>query len=338
MNNEKIDFVITWVNNTDSEWLAEKNKYDNSGSYDKRDNRYRDWGLLKYWFRAVEKNAPWVNKVFLVVSDSKQVPSWLNIKNKKLVLVNHGDFMPKEILPTFNSVSIELFLHKIPGLADNFVYFNDDMFLNSMTRKTDFFKNNLPCDSAILSAIVPSDGNDHFSHTLLSDAELMNLKYNIHSSIRGNLCKWFNLKYGTEQIRTLLLLPWNGLTGIKMHHIPNSYTKQTFKRVWSDNTKLLEKVATEKFRNNYNVNHWIFRYEQLLSGKFTPRNPKIGYFYILDDNYRKKDLQKTLNSNHKLICLNDLVRKKDVFEEAKRDLLAMFEKKYPEKSSFERNK
>jgi len=61
---DKIDFVIAWVDGSDPAWLEEKNKY----SPKKEDvtnaiNRYRDMGVLRYWFRAVEKFAPWVNQI-----------------------------------------------------------------------------------------------------------------------------------------------------------------------------------------------------------------------------------------------------------------------------------
>lgn len=35
------------------------------------DKAYREWGTFKYWFRGVEKFAPWVNKVYLVTDNQK---------------------------------------------------------------------------------------------------------------------------------------------------------------------------------------------------------------------------------------------------------------------------
>ena len=37
--------------------------------------------------------------------------------------------VPPEGLPLFNSHAIEAWLHRIPGLAEQFVYFNDDFML-----------------------------------------------------------------------------------------------------------------------------------------------------------------------------------------------------------------
>ena len=92
---------------------------------DDREERYRDWDILQYWFRGVEKFAPWVRKIHFVTYG--HLPKWLNTKNPKLHIVNHEDFIPEKYRPTFNSHVIEWNFHRIHGLSDNFVYFNDDI-------------------------------------------------------------------------------------------------------------------------------------------------------------------------------------------------------------------
>lgn len=130
--NEGIDFVLIWVDDKDPKWIAEKNKYKSNdiqiNVQSDSEVRYRDWDNLKYWFRAVEKYAPWVRKVHFVTCGQK--PTWLNENNPKLRLVNHSDYIDEKYLPTFSSHVIELNLHKIPGLSERFVYFNDDTFIN----------------------------------------------------------------------------------------------------------------------------------------------------------------------------------------------------------------
>lgn len=94
---DKIDFVLPWVDGSDKDWIALKNKYkaavNGELSHDPEANadcRYRDYGLLKYWFRGVERFAPWVNRVFFVTCGQK--PDWLDESNPKLRLVNHTDY------------------------------------------------------------------------------------------------------------------------------------------------------------------------------------------------------------------------------------------------------
>ena len=108
----KIDFVITWVDGSDEKWLAEKRAIAEGQPslekprFDSSDLRFRnDFDFLKYWFRGVEKFAPWVNRIFFVTAG--HLPDWLNPDHPKLKIIHHSDFIPKEFLPTFNSHTIE---------------------------------------------------------------------------------------------------------------------------------------------------------------------------------------------------------------------------------------
>ena len=107
-------------------------------------NRYRDWKLLKYWFRGVEKYAPWVNKIYFITYG--HLPKWLNTENEKLVILKHSDYIPDKYLPTYNSNVIEMNYFRIKELNEKFVNFNDDMFIINDIREEDFFANGLPCD------------------------------------------------------------------------------------------------------------------------------------------------------------------------------------------------
>ena len=144
----KIDFVITWVDGNDPCWIAEKQKWERSAGFLHEDDAnsdcgYRpDYDMLRYWFRAVELFAPWVNKVFFVTCGQK--PEWLNETCPKLKLVNHEDYIPSEYLPTFNSGVIELNYHRINDLSEYFVLFNDDMFLLQPLDEDYFFKSGKP--------------------------------------------------------------------------------------------------------------------------------------------------------------------------------------------------
>jgi len=330
--NEKIDFVITWVDCNDPKWQKEKNKYKPEKNTDTSVNRYRDWENLKYWFRGVEKYAPWVNKIYFITYG--HTPNWLNTDNEKLVIVKHEDYIPKEYLPVFNSVPIELYMSKIKGLSENFVYFNDDMFLINKTSKEDFFKNGLPCDNAILTAIVPSKINDGFSHCLLSNIEIINERYDMKNIIKKNPFKWFNIKYGIDQIRTLLLLLWNNFPGIKMSHLPVSYKKSTFKEVWKYAEDKIEEASKDRFRNNYHINHWIFRNHQLVEGAFSPRKKSFGKFYVVTDD-NKEIIDTIKKQKKKCICINDVGNFKN-FEKTKKEINTAFESILNEKSSFEK--
>lgn len=133
----KIDFVIPWVDGNDPKWKTEKDKYSPTKADESNSaNRYRDWGLLPYWFRAVEKYTPWVNKIYFVTWG--HIPGFLNTEHEKLKIVNHKDYIPVEYLPTFSSHVIEANLHRIPGISEHFVYFNDDTFILRPMPETSF--------------------------------------------------------------------------------------------------------------------------------------------------------------------------------------------------------
>ena len=101
-------------------------------------NRFRDNDELRYSLRSIWRFAPWVRHVYIVTNG--QVPYWLNLDHPRLTLVTHSDIYPNHShLPTFSSPSIESHLHRIPGLADYYIYFNDDVLLGNEVWPDDFF-------------------------------------------------------------------------------------------------------------------------------------------------------------------------------------------------------
>ena len=194
---EKIDFILPWVDGGDPKWRSLKENYLHqikpNPDIDDDANaecRYRDMGLLKYWFRGVERFAPWVNKVFFVTCGQK--PDWLNVEHPKLVLVNHEDFIPSKYLPTFNSSTIEDNFHRIPDLSEQFVLFNDDVFLLKPINSQFFFRKGapvLPCNLYISRYY----GNSSWSRVCLNDYCTVNEHFDIKQSIWDNRRKWFSI-------------------------------------------------------------------------------------------------------------------------------------------------
>ena len=130
-----MDIVITYVNGLDPVWQREYEEHTNQPVLEKR---FRDWGTLRYLFRGIEFNMPFIRKVHLVVARDSQVPEWINRDEVHIVL--HKDIIPAEHLPTFNSNTIEMHLHRIEDLDEEYLYFNDDIFPMKPCRPTDFFR------------------------------------------------------------------------------------------------------------------------------------------------------------------------------------------------------
>lgn len=129
-----MDLVLTFVNGLDPVWQKE---YEATTHTPLLTKRFRDWGTLRYLFRAIERNMPFIAKVHLVVSGVSQVPEWVNSDEVNIVL--HRDIIPAEYLPTFNSNPIELHIPFIEGLDEEFIYSNDDIFPMLECRAEDFF-------------------------------------------------------------------------------------------------------------------------------------------------------------------------------------------------------
>jgi hypothetical protein len=144
----KIDIVYLWVDGSDKKWLAEKNKWLKKLGYAipehrgvTSDERYRDNGELKYSFRSVAENAPWVNHIYIITGFG-QIPKWLNTKHPKITIVPHEQIIPADALPTFNSTAIEMCIPNIPNLSEHFVIMNDDIFINKKLYPSFFFTKN----------------------------------------------------------------------------------------------------------------------------------------------------------------------------------------------------
>jgi len=326
-----IDFVIPWVDGNDENWIKEKSMYDKSEG-DKRNVRYRDWDVLKYWFRGVEKYAPWVRKIHFITWG--HVPEWLNVNHPKLNIVKHEDYIPSKYLPTFSSHTIELNMHKIKGLSEKFVYFNDDCFVINETKPTDFFVGDLPCDIAALYPGYATSDDMVFDHILLNDAEFFAKFFDIKDVIKKDKRKWFRLSYGENLIKTLTMWLYPDFTGLVVHHQPQSFLKSTLEQVWEAEEKWLDVTCQNKFRTKNDINQYAFRYWQIGKGMFYPKNLfKRGD--LIPVGKGNIDYDKALIKNKsKIVVLNDTSMDVD-FEEEKAHMQKAFDVKFKDKCSYE---
>ena len=329
-NEEKIDFVITWVDSNDPKWIDEKAKYSDTNINNRNNVRYRNWDTLRYWFRGVDQYAPWVHKIFFVTYG--HFPKWLNVEHPKLNIVNHRDYIPSECLPTFNSRVIENYMHRIPGLSEQFVYFNDDMFIVRKTSPEDFFMDGKPCDSFIFNALTGDYGG--ITDIQCHDVAVINKYFDKKSVIRQQWKKIFSIKNRSYNIRSFALLPWRHFTGFLDLHVAQSMLKSSITTLWEKEPELMQLSSQDRFRKNNGVNHWVFRYWQLVTGQFVPRDIRFSKMYSLQDDNRET-IHDILRDKHiKLICINDNDKIVNI-ENAYSQQIQMFETMFPSKSSFE---
>ena len=336
-----IDFVVTWLDSSDPVWQEQYDEYKGiSSKGDASSARFRDWDLFRYWFRSVEANAPWMNKVFLVTNGT--FPKWINPNHPKLVLVKHSDYIPKKFLPTFNSCTIELHMNKIKGLSEHFVYFNDDCYINAPITPDYYFREGLPCDTNEETFFnVPKYdpiGKFYIYMSVLSNIGVINSYFNRGKVWKQSLRRWLGLHLGMKGFFTSLFITLSRssrFVGFRNLHIEQPYLKSVFEEAWSKEKDMLEQSCT-RFREEVILNPYFFRYWQLASNRFYPvcRNSVRKYRTVKKE--MPQILDSIMNSRIKSLCINDTPNCTDEeFEQYKSAIVDQFEKKYPRKSSFE---
>ena len=137
-----IDFIIAYVNNQDLVWRNTYISYCKKNNLNERivdllGSRYGGITFIYDQIDLVNKNMPWINKIYLLLSNKEQIIESLLPSN--VVIVYHEQFIPYQFLPTFNSTTIEMFLWNIPNLSEYFIYANDDMLPIGKLEPNDFF-------------------------------------------------------------------------------------------------------------------------------------------------------------------------------------------------------
>lgn len=136
-----IDVVYTWVDSSDPAFREELAAHlpPESPSTLTGPARFRSHDELRYSLRSLESYAPWINRIYIVTNGQR--PTWLT-DHPKITLVSHKEILEPEYLPTFNSHVIGSALHRIPGLSEHYVYFNDDIILLRPIEPTELFTAN----------------------------------------------------------------------------------------------------------------------------------------------------------------------------------------------------
>lgn len=333
---EQIDFVVTWVDGADEAWRREKANYAQTDGEDDRRERYRDWGLLRYWFRGVERYAPWVRKIHFVTWG--HLPRWLYEAHPKLHIVRHEDYIPEAYLPTFNSNVLEIYLHRIEGLSEHFVYFNDDMFLIDKVKPEYFFRGGKPRDMLALQAVVANPSNPVMSRLYLNNSMVLAAHFDKRENMRRQPGSYFNPAYPPVRFwYNVLERAFPLYTGFYTVHGPSPFCRHTFEEVWRQEGEILRGMSGNRFRSGGDVTQYLFREWQKLSGNFHPGNIErdVGYFEIGAEN--RKLLRAVEKQKRRILCVNDTWQEgSGDFRRVQAQLQGSFERLFPTPSGFER--
>ena len=277
-----IDYVVPMVFPDDKEWQEDLRR---AGGDMKGFNlpRYRSWGLEELLIKCVRKYMPWVRNIIILLARESQVQPWMRAMagDEKIAvrLVFHHDFMPERFLPTFNSRAIEMFLHRIPGLSERFLYGNDDMIPLSPLAEEDFFIGEWPCQ-----------------HMTLKDYPKNPNNFQMACMIGLN----FVARHWHQQFKT----KW-----LKNGHSIAPYKRSTCLELWRSGKKEIEESITP-FRKSKNFNQYIYAWHQHFSRKYVERMPPHVYRSV------KEPLSDIIAAIERpdcgIVCINDHEAKEDI--------------------------
>ena len=153
---DPIDAVFTWVREPSSAAESQSLRATCGGSEESTAMlRFRNTHTFRFALRSIEAMAPWIRQIWVVTNGER--PCWLRHRHPRVTIVAHSSLWPvgtaSRDLPTFNSLAIETHIHRIAGLAERFIYFNDDMLLGRPLRPHDVF------DSATGLPLIPRDAS-----------------------------------------------------------------------------------------------------------------------------------------------------------------------------------
>jgi hypothetical protein len=152
---DPIDAVVTWVDSSCPFWKEAREIYAKDQPdcfFTPPDHPDSEVDLC---MSLILKNLPWLRHIWLVTM-RPQIPKCMSRPEfQKVKVIHHDEFMSQEFLPTFDSRAIECNLWKISGLSENFIYFNDDVYVLKQMSKEAFFRLEKPI--AWISKAVPKE-------------------------------------------------------------------------------------------------------------------------------------------------------------------------------------
>lgn len=290
-----MDIVITYVDGLDPLWRQD---YENAVGGKLNEKRFRDWGTLRYLLRGIRKFMPYIDNVYLVVARESQVPEWAS---EKLKIVLHEDIIPKELLPVFNSTAIEMFLHRIPGLSEQFIYFNDDIFPVAPSKAEDFFR----------------DGKAVMKHS------------------RNFLA--LNMFKKQTRASDRLAKSAAGASGIgfmRPQHICSPMLRSCSEELYRLKEKEILSLVTP-LRKPFNVNQYIFTDYLYYTGRTIQQRRSKKHFSLAATSMDKIEAFLAAPSAQ-FACINDVNMPEDKYQDCRSRLLAAFEKLLGEPCDMER--
>lgn len=336
--NGKIDIVLTWVDGGDPKWRREKEMFLKGRQIEKGSDshiRFESWDNLQYWFRAVERFMPWIHQVVFITYG--HLPAFLKTDHHKLKIVKHTDYIPAQYLPTFNSNTIEMNLHRILELSENFILFNDDFFPLQPIAEDYYFRDDQVCDEAVENIITTAAFGpvSHMArYTQVNNMFVINKYFKKREVQEKNWDKWYCEDYGELLERTKSLQYWYDFPGFYDPHLASAMKKSVLTHLWEVEEAALDRASRNAFRAYSDITQYVIRYWQICSGDFFPRKTKGKVFFVDMENY-KNIADEIAGQKWQMVSLNENCTPEE-FAVIKKEINQSFERILPDKSSFEK--
>lgn len=279
-----VDVVYTWVDGGDEAWQDARAAALGSGDMEHLTEsatsqaRFRQHDELRFSLRSLEQHAPWVNHIWIVAAD--QVPSWLDTDHPRVTVVTHREIWSDEgTLPTFNSHAIEAHLHRIEGLTEHFLYFNDDVFLGRDCAPELFFEANGIQRIFRSRALVP-DG-DPRPGEIASESAGKNARLLLEGLVE-------------RRLRT------------KLSHAPFALRRSVSEEIWDRYRAEVRETTRSVFRRMSDVTlaGALHMYYALATGRAV--TSELNYRYVnVDDPAAEARLRTLTRTPFDVFCLND---------------------------------
>lgn len=332
MQNQPIDLVLPWVDGQDPAWRVEKNKYD--PGHKTPDVRFASWDNLQYVFRGIERNMPWIHKIFLITWG--HVPVWLNTSCEKLCIIKHSDYIPVQYLPTFNSNVIEMNYFRIHELSENFILFNDDLFPIRPIPEDYYFQDNLPCEEAVETHFIlkAEKGMDlQMNYACVNNMVLLNRNFDKREVVRKNHDKWFAPVYGERLEQNRNLQFWHNFESFVYPHEAMPMKKSVLREIWEKEPEALHEASKNKFRSYSDITQRLITMWQICSGNFVPHKYR-GRLILIDRNNFQEAVDVIKKGTCPILSLNEMST--EDFDIVKSAVNGALEEILPGKSMFEK--
>lgn len=297
-----VDVVYTWVNK-DEKWEIDFEKYrlnvnrEKLGMHAADPARFENHEELFFSIKSVRKYLPWVRKIYVITNSLDCLPDYLT-KDPIIEIVHHKELIPEKFLPTFNSHVIEAFLHKLSGLSENFIYFNDDVFVARELSKEHFFQSNG------LASLFVSNKTFNFNSKKKTPT--------LHAYIRGKklLKEIYDVNINYSLVHTYVPLK-----------------KSMYQLAWDLYSEQILLFLDNRFRGNNDLNMATFLVPWLsyISG-LSSINSDICYYFNFRSPHAVSQYKNLLSKNRKdlphSVCINDFVATRD--DMRYRELLVSF--------------